>query len=367
MAENNSITDDAATAQDADKQLSGPAVTFDAASARIDVHPLVLLSLVDHYTRISSKLSTKKRVVGLLLGQYNRIQETQVLDINNCFAVPFDEDAADPKVWFLDINYAEDMYKMFRKVLPKVRVVGWYSSGPQICANDMLMHLLIAERFCPTTPPVYCVVNTDPNNKGVPVLAYVATEGGNRTSQSASAGSMTAPVEFRNVPTNLGALEAEEIGIEHLLRDITDSTVGSLSTQINDRLVSLGRLEQLLGNIADYLTDIGNGVLPMSQDILVALQELVGLQPKLHQLKTSPEMITTANDQALTTFVATLSRTVMALYEVVLNRRKLAREIEEARVKREKELADQKQKLVNEAEAKKKATADAAEGGASSS
>jgi 26S proteasome regulatory subunit N8 len=122
-------------------------------------------------------------------------------------------------------------------------------------------------------------------------------------------------------------------------------------------------LELLLGTIADYLTDIGNGVLPMSQDILIALQELVGLQPKLHLLKTSPEMIITANDQALTTFVATMARTVMALYEVVLNRRKLAREIEEARVKREKDQADAKQKLLEEGAAKKKAAAAAAGSG----
>jgi len=32
------------------------------------VHPTVLLSIVDHYNRIAS--GTKKRVVGVLLGEY---------------------------------------------------------------------------------------------------------------------------------------------------------------------------------------------------------------------------------------------------------------------------------------------------------
>jgi len=33
------------------------------------IHPLVLLSVVDHYNRVAK--NTKKRVVGVLLGQWN--------------------------------------------------------------------------------------------------------------------------------------------------------------------------------------------------------------------------------------------------------------------------------------------------------
>lgn len=51
------------------------------------VHPTVLLSVVDHYNRIAK--DTKKRVVGVLLGEYG---DKGVLDVTNCFAVPFEED-----------------------------------------------------------------------------------------------------------------------------------------------------------------------------------------------------------------------------------------------------------------------------------
>lgn len=40
-----------------------------ASPVDVTVHPLVLLSVVDHYNRISS--GSKKRVVGVLLGQNN--------------------------------------------------------------------------------------------------------------------------------------------------------------------------------------------------------------------------------------------------------------------------------------------------------
>jgi 26S proteasome regulatory subunit N8 len=51
------------------------------------VHPTVLLSIVDHYNRVAS--GTSKRVVGVLTGEYT---DNEVLDITNCYAVPFEED-----------------------------------------------------------------------------------------------------------------------------------------------------------------------------------------------------------------------------------------------------------------------------------
>lgn len=75
------------------------------------VHPLVLLSVVDHYTRVAK--DSKKRVVGVLLGSKRR---NGTVDITNSFAVPFEEDLNNPSVWFLDHNYLDSMYWMFRKV-----------------------------------------------------------------------------------------------------------------------------------------------------------------------------------------------------------------------------------------------------------
>lgn len=47
------------------------------------VHPLVLLSVVDHYRRAA--INTNKRVVGVLLGNWNG----QVVNITNCYAGNF--------------------------------------------------------------------------------------------------------------------------------------------------------------------------------------------------------------------------------------------------------------------------------------
>uniref|UniRef100_A0A453D4W3 MPN domain-containing protein n=1 Tax=Aegilops tauschii subsp. strangulata TaxID=200361 RepID=A0A453D4W3_AEGTS len=77
---------------------------------KVVVHPLVLLSIVDHYNRVAR--DTRKRVVGVLLGTSSR----GVVDVTNSYAVPFEEDDKDPRIWFLDHNYHESMFSMFKRI-----------------------------------------------------------------------------------------------------------------------------------------------------------------------------------------------------------------------------------------------------------
>ena len=79
-------------------------------SVEVTIHPLVLLSAVDHYHRVAK--DTQRRVVGVLLGQ--RMKDK--VDVSNSFAVPFEEDLKNPTVWFLDHNFLETMFWMFKKV-----------------------------------------------------------------------------------------------------------------------------------------------------------------------------------------------------------------------------------------------------------
>jgi hypothetical protein len=79
------------------------------------VHPLVLLSVTDHHARSSLRSvarGSSKRVVGVLLGQDNG----KSINVANSFGVPFEEDDKDAKTWFLDHNYVEGMFEMFKKV-----------------------------------------------------------------------------------------------------------------------------------------------------------------------------------------------------------------------------------------------------------
>ena len=103
-----------------------------------------------------------------------------------CDAVPFEEDDRDPKIWFLDHSYLEQMYRMFKKVNGKLlslaavtvcgsawheqvvrvscsvraareRVVGWYSTGPRLREADLDINDLVCN-YCDNPLLVICEV-----------------------------------------------------------------------------------------------------------------------------------------------------------------------------------------------------------------
>lgn len=112
------------------------------------------------------KVGNARRVVGLLLGSWS---SKGVLDISNSFAVPFDEDPHDKDVWFLDHEYLEHMYHMFKKVNAKERIVGWYHTGPKLHQNDILINDLI-KKYC--SHAVLVIIDAKPKNIGLPTEAY---------------------------------------------------------------------------------------------------------------------------------------------------------------------------------------------------
>ncbi|KNC74262.1 hypothetical protein SARC_13186, partial [Sphaeroforma arctica JP610] len=163
--------------------------------SKVIVHPLVLLSVVDHYHRVA--MDTKKRVVGVLLGS----KQGNELDISNSFAIPFEEDEKQPSVWYLDHNYLENMAGMFRKVNAKEKVIGWYHTGPRIRQNDIDIHNII-RRFCPN--PCLVIIDAQPRQLGLPSDAYFVVQD---LHEDGTPTSMT----FEHVASAIGAEEAEEI------------------------------------------------------------------------------------------------------------------------------------------------------------
>ncbi|CAI0411023.1 unnamed protein product [Linum tenue] len=182
---------------------------------KVVVHPLVLLSIVDNYNRVAK--DTRKRVVGVLLGSASK----GTVDVSNSYAVPFEEDEKDPSIWFLDHNYHESMFSMFKRINAKEHVVGWYSTGPKLKENDLDIHGLFSD-YVPN--PVLVIIDVQPVELGIPTKAYYAVE------------------EVKEVRENCSHFFYTEItslscaffitGVEHLLRDVKDTTISTLATEV---------------------------------------------------------------------------------------------------------------------------------------
>lgn len=273
--------------------------------SNVVVHPLVLLSVVDHFNRMG-KVGNVKRVVGVLLGA-NR---SGVLDVSNSFAVPFDEDDRDRNVWFLDHDYLENMYGMFKKVNAREKVVGWYHTGPKLHHNDIAINEMI-RKYCPNS--VLVVIDARPKDLGLPTEAYIAVE------EVHDDGSPTTKT-FDHVASEIGAEEAEEVGVEHLLRDIKDTTVGTLSQRITNQLMGLKGLHCHIRDIDGYLGKVVAGQLPINHQVVYQLQDIFNLLPDVNLAEFVRSMYVKTNDQMLVVYLASLIRSIIALHNLIDNK-----------------------------------------------
>ncbi|RLV95096.1 26S proteasome regulatory subunit RPN8 [Spathaspora sp. JA1] len=275
----------------------------------VAVSPLVLLSVVDHYNRVAK--DSKKRVVGVILGD----NSTDKINVTNSYAIPFEEDEKNPSVWFLDHNYIDSMGEMFKKINAKEKLIGWYHSGPKLKPSDLKINDVF-RRYTPN--PLLLIVDVEPRQVGIPTDAYFAVED---IKNDGSAAEKT----FVHVPSLIEAEEAEEIGVEHLLRDIRDQAAGNLSLKVTQTYQSLLGLHQKLREIANYLDKVYQKKLPINHTILGKLQNVFNLLPNLVQDPAATSPLATAftiktNDELMVIYISTLVRAIIAFHDLIENK-----------------------------------------------
>ena len=228
-------------------------------------------------------------------------------------------------VFYLDHNFLENMLHMFRKINAKERVVGFYSTGPQIRPNDLRIHALL-KRFVPpetSTPPVFVIIDVRPDRESIPTTAYRVVEEVDSTSSAGGAGgAKTSEVHstFAHVPSLIGAEEPEEIGVEHLLRDINDPTVSTVTSLIKAKMSGLSALTEKLVEMKDYLEAVVEGRMKVNQEIVANMQTILNLLPNLNVDELVKSMLIKTNDMHMVIYLSALIRSVIALHDLVNNK-----------------------------------------------
>jgi len=124
----------------------------------------------------------------------------------------------------------------------------------------------------------------------------------------------------RSTTFPLGAYEAEEVGVEHLLRDVRNASTSTLATQVGDKLAALKRFVSKLSEIAAYLQDVVDGNLPPNPKILYNLQNMFNLLPDLDRDNMDHSFNLNTNDSMLVMYLASVVRAIMALHDVINNK-----------------------------------------------
>ena len=112
----------------------------------------------------------------------------------------------------------------------------------------------------------------------------------------------------------IGAYEAEEVGVEHLLRDVNDPTVSTLASQIKHKMTGLTALRSRLAEMKAYLEAVVAEKIPANNQILYNCQAIFNLMPNLNQDALVESMLVKTNDYHLAVYCASLVRCIIALH-----------------------------------------------------
>ena len=257
-------------------------------------------------------------------------------------------------MWFFDQNYIENMNEMCKKINAKEKLIGWYHSGPKLRASDLKINDLFKKYTTAASAgsssnsassssssgsgPLLLIVDVEQSGVGLPIDAYVAVE------QVKDDGTSTERI-FVHLPSTIEAEEAEEIGVEHLLRDVRDPAAGSLSIRLTNQLKSLQGLQRKLNDIVLYLNKVIAKELPVNHAILGKLQDVFNLLPNLgylggedetamdststlaatrdlldHSNNLQKALTVRTNDELMLIYISNLVRTIIALDDLIDNK-----------------------------------------------
>lgn len=137
-----------------------------------------------------------------------------------------------------------------------------------------------------------------------------------------------------HVPTSIGATQAEEVGVEHLLRDIKDASQGTLSKQVSDKTQGLKVLGGKLREMKDYLKKVVSGEYRYNQTIIDNYQDIFNLLPNLRLEEMVQSFSVKSNDYMYVIYVSALIRSILSLHDLI-NNKISAKEQEQENAKKE--------------------------------
>lgn len=202
------------------------------------------------------------------------------------------------------------MSELYKKVSAKERPVGWYHTGGQLTSSDLTINEIF-QKYC--SSPVLLVIDPQCSSSELPFNAYFAIE---EVKEDGTATTRT----FTNISSVIESEEAEEIGVEHLLRDVKEDVPTGLSGQIHTKFAALESLQRQLDQVDGYLEKVISGQLPVSHAVNYSLQDMLNLLPDVHTEMAKKALTVSTTDHLAMIFSGCLARSVVALHNLIDNK-----------------------------------------------
>ncbi|KAK8843443.1 hypothetical protein IAR55_007100 [Kwoniella newhampshirensis] len=284
----------------------------------INLHPLPILNISDHFNRARLTTSDSPKLIGALLGT----QSNREVSIINSFELIYLTSDADVDMgessgstskvksrYRLNSEFFDTRKDQFKQVFPTLEVVGWYSVGDVPTADDVALHQRFTESI---ETPVFLIFHPDPTpgSQALPITIYEAAlaEGGKESE---------AEGKFVQLEYGIETGEAERIAVDGVSRggmggDGEESTVvANLTTQRN----AIRMLYERIAVLLQYISGVINKTAKPDHTVLRQISALVATLPTMDAKEFQDELITEYSDVRLEAYLTSLTKQLSALSE----------------------------------------------------
>ncbi|XP_074560674.1 COP9 signalosome complex subunit 6-like isoform X1 [Curcuma longa] len=275
------------------------------------LHPLVIVSISDHHTRVKAQNhhaddgsggGAATRVFGCVIG----VQRGRTVEIFNSFELLYD-----PLTHSLDRSFLEKKQELYKKVFPNFYILGWYSTGSEAQESDLQIHK--SQLMDINESPVYVLLNPVINHsqKDLPVTIY--------ESELHIIDGIPQLIFVRSSYT-IETVEAERISVDHVAH-LKPSDGGSAATQLAAHLTGIHSALKMLNSrirvVHQHLVAIQKGDAPLYNSILRQISSLLRRLPTMESEKFQDDFLMEYNDTLLVAYLAMLTNCSSTLSELV--------------------------------------------------
>ncbi|KAH9377423.1 hypothetical protein HPB48_016800 [Haemaphysalis longicornis] len=131
-------------------------------SVCVSLHPLVIMNISEHWTRIKAQEGKPQQVIGALIGK----QKGRNLEVMNSFELVFNTVEGNIVI---DNDYYNTKEQQFKQVFSDLDFLGWYTTGEGPTESDIQVHRQVC---CINESPVLLKLNPWGRHSQLPVAMY---------------------------------------------------------------------------------------------------------------------------------------------------------------------------------------------------
>ncbi|CRK92793.1 CLUMA_CG006273, isoform A [Clunio marinus] len=273
-------------------------------SVSISLHPLVLMNIAEHWTRIRAQEGRANAVYGALIGK----QDGRKIEVYNSFELRYE--VIDDDV-IINRDYYNTKEEQYKQVFSDLDFLGWYTTAPQ--PNEK--HIKIHRQICQINEsPI--LLQMDTSSKHVEQLPIQLFE----SVIDIVAGEAT--MLFVPLTYTLATEEAERIGVDHVARHAMAQTNDSggnsfVAEHLVAQHVAIKMLHSRIKLVLEYVKDVQDGKLKPNLEILREAFTLSHRLPVVQSPAFKEEFHTQSNDVGLITYLGTLTKAANDINQLV--------------------------------------------------